>query len=166
MVENWRGDQDLLAATNSGTGLPVGQLEIKGHAKLGGEVSQLATLTGGDPLLARVATDKGGVYFCTASTSSDQSTFASNGIVLYVVVQRAISQGLSALGQTTQRIAGAISEPTDLWRQIAGRNETLSSEYAYQSGIYKVGEDEEAQWLAVNRSEKERINATQSKTLS
>ena len=155
MVENWRGDQDLLAATNSGTGLPVGQLEIKGYAKLDGEVSQLATLTGGEPLLARVATDKGGVYFCTASTSSDQSTFASNGIVLYVFVQRAISQGLSALGQTTQRIAGAVSEPTDLWRQIAGPTETLSSEYGHQSGIYKIGEDEEAQWLAVNRSEKE-----------
>ena len=155
MVENWRGDQDLLAATRSGTGLPVGQLEIKGYATLSGDVSQLATLTGGAPLIARVTTDNGGVYFCTASTTGDQSTIASNGIVLYVAIQRAITQGLSALGQATQRVAGAIREPTDTWRQIAGPTETLSSEYAYQSGIYKIGEDEDAQWLAVNRSKRE-----------
>ena len=32
LVEQWRGDQGLLAATNSGAGLPVGQLEISGLA--------------------------------------------------------------------------------------------------------------------------------------
>ncbi len=152
MVENWRGDQDLLAATRSGVGLPVGQLEIQGYAKLRGEVTQLATVSGGDPLLARVATSKGGVYFCTASPSADRSTLGKNGIVLYITIQRAIKQGLSVLGQTTQRVAGAIAEPTDSWRQIAGESESLSSEYAYQSGIYRIGEDEDAQWLAVNRS--------------
>jgi hypothetical protein len=155
MVENWRGDQDLLAATRSGTGLPVGQLEVNGYAKVAGELSQLATLTGGAPLLGRVATDKGGVYFCTTSTAGDQSSFAKNGIVMYVVVQRAISQGLSALGQTVQRVAGSISEPTESWRQVAGPRETLSSEYAFHAGIYQDGEAEDAQWLAVNRSAKE-----------
>ncbi|MGB7346392.1 MAG: BatA domain-containing protein [Pirellulaceae bacterium] len=155
MVENWRGDQDLLAATRSGTGLPVGQLEVKGYATIKGELSQLATLTGGAPLLGRLTTDKGGVYFCTTSTAGDQSSFAKNGIVMYVVVQRAISQGLSALGQTVQRVAGNIAEPTEAWRQVAGPTETLSSQYAFQSGVYQVGEAEDAQWLAVNRSLKE-----------
>ena len=155
MVENWRGDQDLLAATRSGTGLPVGQLEVNGYASVEGELSQLATLTGGAPLLGRVTTDKGGVYFCTTLTAGDQSSFAKNGIVMYVVVQRAISQGLSALGQTVQRVAGSISEPTEGWRQVAGPRETLSSEYAFHSGIYQDGEAEDAQWLAVNRSAKE-----------
>ena len=155
MVENWRGDQDLLAATRSGAGLPVGQLEIKGFGQIEGNVSQLATMTGGKPLLARVPTDKGGVYFCTASTSDDRSTFASNGIVLYVVIQRAITQGLSALGATTQRVAGEVAEPTDGWRLVAGPRETLSSEYAYHSGVYRSGEEADAQWLAVNRSDRE-----------
>ena len=155
MVENWRGDQDLLAATRSGTGLPVGRIEISGYAQVDGELSQLATLTGGEPLLGRLTTDKGGVYFCTASTAGDKSTFASNGIVLYVVIQRAISQGLSALGKATERTAGLISEPTDAWRLVAGPTDALSSEYAFQSGVYKIGEDEDAQWLAVNRSVKE-----------
>ncbi|NND98654.1 MAG: hypothetical protein HKN47_15135 [Pirellulaceae bacterium] len=155
LVENWRGDQDLLAATRSGTGLPVGQLAIKGYATMEGEFTQLATLTGGAPLLARIPTDQGGVYFCAASTSTDQSTFASNGIVLYVVVQRAIQQGLAALGQTTQRVAGTIAEPTDTWRKVAGSRDMLSSEYAFQSGVYRVGQDAQSQWFAVNRSLRE-----------
>ncbi len=155
MVENWRGDQDLLAATRSGTGLPVGQLEINGYAKVDGQMSQLATLTGGAPLLGRVATDKGGVYFCTTTTAGDQSTFAKNGIVIYIAVQRAISQGLSALGQTVQQVAGAVDEPTESWRQVAGPRDTLSNEYAFQAGVYRVGEDDDSQWLAVNRSVKE-----------
>ena len=155
LIENWRGDQDLLAATRSGTGLPVGQLQVEGYATIDGDVTQLATVTGGAPLLARIATTKGGAYFCTASTSTDQSTFATNGIVLYVVVQRAIDQGLSALGQTSLREAGTITEPTDAWRQIAGRTEVLSSEYAFQSGIYRAGQGNDAQWYAVNRSLRE-----------
>jgi len=145
----------LLAATRSGTGLPVGQLEIKGYATVDGEVTQLATMTGDAPLLARAVTGTGGVYFCTASTSTDQSTFAANGIVLYVVVQRAIEQGLSALGQTSQREAGTIVEPTDAWQQVAGATDILSSEYAYQSGIYRVGDGDGSQWYAVNRSLRE-----------
>ncbi|MDX1927713.1 MAG: BatA domain-containing protein, partial [Pirellulaceae bacterium] len=118
MVENWRGDQDLLAATRSGAGLPVGQLEVRGYAKLTGEGSKLATLTGGDSLLLRVPTEKGGVYFCTASPSGDSSTLAANGIVLYAVIQRAIDQGLSALGNNTARIAGPADEPTENWKRL------------------------------------------------
>jgi hypothetical protein len=156
MIENWRSDQDLLAATRSGVGLPVGQLEIKGYAKLAGEVTQLATVTGGDALLGRVTTTKGGVYFCTASPADDRSTLGSNGIVLYIAIQRAIGQGLAALGQTTQRVAGNVEQPTDAWRQIVGPSESLSSEYAFQSGIYRTGDEEEdGQLLAVNRSLRE-----------
>lgn len=156
MVENWRGDQDLLAATRSGVGLPVGQIEVKGYAKLKGEVSQLATVTGGDPLVARVTeSTKGGVYFCAASPDGERSSLGKNGIVLYVLVQRAIQQGLSSLGQTTLRTAGTIEEPTDTWRQVSGKAEVLSSEYAFQSGVYRDGQEDDAQWLAVNRSLRE-----------
>jgi Aerotolerance regulator N-terminal len=152
MVENWRGDQDLLAATRSGAGLPVGQLEIRGYAKLTGESSKLATLTGGDALLARVPTEKGGVYFCTASPASDSSTLAANGIVLYAVIQRAIEQGLTALGNTTQRIAGASDEPTDDWRSLhiakGAEEQLISTEMPWQAGVYQT----EDRLFAINRS--------------
>ncbi|TWU00776.1 BatA domain-containing protein [Stieleria varia] len=176
LVENWRGDQDLLAATGSGVGLPVGQLEINEHAKLGGEFTQLATLSGGDPLLVRVPTARGGVYFCTATAASGQSTLASNGIVLYVAVQRAIRQGLDAIGQTGNRVAGSTGEDAvdedassessgagqgsaaeemAQWRQIAGPTGVLSSEYTYQAGVYQATNEtteKEQPLVAVNRS--------------
>ena len=155
MVENWRGDQDLLAATRSGTGLPLGQLEIGGYATLEGEVTQLATVTGGKPLLARVSTPKGGVYFCTASPASDRSTLGKNGIVLYIVIQRAIESGLAQLGQTSQRIAGFVDEPSENWRQVSGPAEAISSEFAFQSGIYREDFEDQSQWLAINRSPQE-----------
>ncbi len=152
MVENWRGDQDLLAATRSGAGLPVGQLEVRGYAKLSGEVSKLATLSGGDALLARVPTDKGGVYFCSASPASDSSTLASNGIVLYAVIQRAIEQGLASLGNTTQRVAGGIDESSQDWRRVTidptSEARLLSTEMAWQAGVYASDE----RLFAINRS--------------
>jgi hypothetical protein len=152
MVENWRGDQDLLAATRSGAGLPVGQLEVRGYAKLSGEASKLATLTGGDSLLSRVPTEKGGVYFCTASPSGDSSTLAVNGIVLYAVIQRAIDQGLSSLGNATARVAGPASEPTDSWQRVrttlGGDDQLLSTEMPWQAGVYQ----NEDHLFAINRS--------------
>lgn len=150
MVENWRGDQDLLAATNSGAGLPVGQLELAGYAQLSAdaELIKLATLTGGDPLLARVPTASGGVYFFTASPDPRASTLAESGIVLFVAVQRAIERGQASLGNTVQRTAGESAEATDQWRQLSGSQATLSTEFTSQAGIYQADE----RLLAVNRA--------------
>ncbi len=44
-VEGWRSDQDLLSQTQSGTPLPVGQLQVRRSCGLaGGELTALATL--------------------------------------------------------------------------------------------------------------------------
>lgn len=153
MVENWRGDQDLLAATNSGAGLPVGQLELSGYATLRSdvEISKLATVTGGAALLARVPTARGGAYFFTASPDPKESTLAESGIVLFVAVQRAIERGQLALGNTTQRVAGESQEPTDEWRQLAGADDALSTEFASQPGVYQSAE----RLFAINRKDVE-----------
>lgn len=156
MVENWRGDQDLLAATNSGAGLPVGQLELAGYATIASpaELSKLATLSGGDPLLARIPTARGGVYFFTASPDPKASTLAESGIVLFVAVQRAIERGQMALGNTTQRVAGESREATDQWRQLAGSDAALSTEFGSQAGIYQIDD----RLLAINRPSAEDQN--------
>lgn len=150
MVENWRGDQDLLAATSSGAGLPVGQLELGGYGKLAGDVewSKLATLTGGAPLLARVPTSRGGVYFFAGSPDPRASTLAESGVVLFVAIQRAIERGQAALGNTTQRIAGEASEGSDQWRRVAGAEDALSTEFDWQAGVYQ----DEERLFAINRS--------------
>ncbi len=150
MVENWRGDQDLLAATKSGAGLPVGQLELSGYALLESEtpITKLATLTGGEPLLARVPTAQGGIYFWSTSADPQVSSLAESGIVLFVAIQRAIERGQAALGNTTERIAGEATEPTDNWRQIAGQTSALSTEFGSQAGVYA----DDQRLFAINRS--------------
>ena len=150
MVENWRGDQDLLAATSSGAGLPVGQLELGGYGRLSGDVelSKLATLSGGAPLLARIPTARGGVYFFTASPDPRASTLAESGIVLFVAIQRAIERGQTALGNTTGRVAGDASGPSDQWRQLAGPSDALSTEFNWQAGIYQ----DDDRLFSINRS--------------
>ena len=46
-VETWRGDQDLLVHTLSGQSLPVGDLKVRRHCGVSGEVTTLAALRGG-----------------------------------------------------------------------------------------------------------------------
>lgn len=148
MVENWRGDQDLLAATRSGASLPVGQLELKGHAAIRGEHTSLASLSGGDPLLAKATIEEGSVYFFTASTSPKFSNLARGGIVLFVAIQRALDQGLESLSNTRDLVAGEVQDQKEPWRRIAGPQDVLSTEYAFQGGVYE-GND---QWISVNRA--------------
>ena len=147
-VDGWRGDQDLLAQTVSGAPLPVGQLEVRKYCRIEGETTTLATLKGGAPLLARVATNRGGVYFCSTGAAEKDSTLASGGVVFYVLVQRASADGAVALEDAKQLIAG--EKPGDdprLWKPLAGVEGVLSTDYAFQPGIYQSGD----RLYAVNR---------------
>ena len=147
-VETWRGDADVLARTQSGAALPVGQLEIHRHCRLRGESTGLAMLATGAPLLARVPTDRGGVYFWTTTPAVQDSTLATNGIVLYAFVQRALAAGSSVLGRTRWMEAGSrASESSAAWQRLSGGAEGLSTEALCHGGVYAVGE----RLLAVNR---------------
>ena len=148
-VETWRGDQDLLANTQSGAALPVGQLRIRRSCGLEGELTPLASLKGGRPLFARLPTNRGGVYFCATTSAAGDSSLASNGVVLYVFVQRALAAGAAVLGQTRQLVAGdTAGEQSTTWHQLAGAPDAISTDYAHHAGVYVAGE----KLLAVNRS--------------
>jgi hypothetical protein len=148
-VESWRGDQDLLARTASGQPLPVGQLRVSKACGLSGEVTPLATLRGGAPLLARVATGGGPVYFCATTPAPGDSSLATSGIVFYVLVQRALAGGAAALANTRQLTAGAAPpERQALWQRVAGAAQALSTDYPFHRGIYQDGD----KLLAVNRA--------------
>src|SRR5262249_38388381 len=107
-VESWRGDQDLLERTQSGAALPVGGLQVRRYCSLGGEAefTGLASLKGDKPLLVRVPTTRGGAYFCTTTPAPGDSSLATSGVVLYVLVQRALAAGAAVLGNTQQVSAG------------------------------------------------------------
>jgi hypothetical protein len=155
-IETWRGDQDLLANTQSGAALPVGRLQIRRICGLSGELTPLATLKGGLPLVARLPTNRGGVYFCATTSDPGDSSLAANGVVLYVLVQRALAAGDAALGPLRQLVAGdAENEQPAQWRQLAGRPDAVSTEYPHHAGVYQSGD----KLLAVNRSSREDLAA-------
>jgi hypothetical protein len=148
-VESWRGDADLLAHTQSGAPLPVGKLQVRKYCGLAGEVTPLATLKEGAALLARATTEGGSAYFCATTTAGGDSALAADGVVLYVLVQRALAAGSAALGSTRQLSAGAPSrdDPT-LWSRVAGDELAISTDFPFHRGIYQSGQ----RLLAVNRT--------------
>lgn len=138
VVSNWKMDQDLLANSLSGISLPVGEIQTMRHCPPRGELTGVATLDGGDTLLARLPTSAGGIYFCSTTTSPTDSTLASNGAVLYVAIQRALANGARVLGKARRAIAGKLPH-VDLvnWQQLDGADTTISTSYAYQAGVYQ-----------------------------
>lgn len=150
-VTSWRNDEDLLARTLSGAALPVGQLDVHRYCRLSGELTALATLAGGSPLLARAPTPRGAAYFWTTTASPRDSSFATGGIVIYAFVQRALAQGSLALSTAHQLDAGNPEgfNPDD-WARLS-EGEGLSTEAAYDRGAYGAS----GQLLAVNRTNAE-----------
>ncbi|HEY1784756.1 MAG TPA: hypothetical protein VGG30_04375, partial [Pirellulales bacterium] len=146
-VETWRSDEDLLSRTLSGAALPVGQLDVRRYCKLVGELTALATLNGGAPLVARVPTEHGGAYFWTTTPAPADSSLASGGVVLYAFIQRSLAAGAAMLGKTHQLDAGTATaaDSTD-WTPLGGGTEGLSSEARFQRGVYRHGDE----LLAVN----------------
>ena len=148
VVETWRGDEDLLGRTLSGAALPVGQLEIRQYCGLTGEHTPLATLRGGAPLVARVPTKTGGVYFWSTTPAVQDSSLATNGVVLYAFVQRALEAGAAVLGKSRQLDAGSPNgENPTVWTRVSELDQGLSTEYAFHRGVYSASD----RVLAVNR---------------
>jgi hypothetical protein len=151
-VESWRGDSDLLANTQSGASLPVGQLQVTRYAPMRGSATALATLGSDEALLVRAATNGGGAYFWSTVPQSNDSTLATAGVVLYVAIQRAADRGAEALRGTGNLIAGTSPADTAIaWERLAGDEEKLSTESWLHAGVYRAGDN----LLAINRSPRE-----------
>lgn len=154
--ETWRTDEDLLANTRAGAALPVGELAVTRSCGLAGEIVPLASLAGGEPLVGRVPTQQGGIYFCATTPTLRDSSLASEGIVLYSLVQRAIDRGLESLSPARQLDAGAAAadalagtEPgagAD-WTRIAGATAAPVDEIGVQPAVYARA----GRLVAVNR---------------
>ncbi|TWU47306.1 hypothetical protein Poly51_51060 [Rubripirellula tenax] len=151
-IASWRGDADLLSATLSGTSLPVGGIRIERFAAIDGEVTPLATLVGGKPLLGRVATPRGGVYLLATTPSADDSSLAADGVVLYVMIQRALESGARSLRNIGQQTSGeSDADAAANFNPIASRDDRMSTERAFTAGVYV----DDAKWLAINRGRAE-----------
>jgi hypothetical protein len=154
--ERWRSDEDILANTLAGSALSVGELEVRRSCSLAGEIVPLATLADGLALVARVA-DGRGIYFCATLPRPRDSSLASEGIVLYALLQRLIERGLEPLAGARQIDAGPAAAPLlaesagaaagPRWERLAGAADAMSTEAGQQAGVFASA----GRLVAVNR---------------
>jgi hypothetical protein len=168
----WRTDQDVLANTISGAALPVGELEIRRSCGMAGDVVPLASLPGGTPLVARALVVDGAAagsphssplsspIFCATTPLASDSSLASEGVVLYALVQRSIDRGLAVLGAARQ-----VDAPADMlvaapqgpaWTRITGPADATAARPELTAGVFAAGD----RLVAVNRPPAEDEAAT------
>ncbi len=159
--EQWRSDEDILANTLASGALPVGELEVQRSCGLGGEIVPLATLADGLPLVARVP-DGRGITFCATLPRPRDSSLASEGIVLYAILQRLIERGLEPLAGARQIDAGpaasellAAATADARWACVAGPAGSSGAEAGWQAGVYEAA----GRLVAINRPPAEDVAA-------
>ena len=151
----WRGDTDLLAHVESGDALPLNELRTYRYRSFESPGTPLARLDDDAPLLTRVATDRGAVYFCSTLPTAQFSSLEREGVTFYVILQRALDQGCRALAVASQRDAGPdVLADRNAWELVAPVDNShaplhLSSQRGLHAGVYRDG----AYWTAVNRSQ-------------
>ncbi len=162
----WRSDEGLLAATQSGMALPVGEVSVAGYATFEGDATPLASLEGGASLFAKLNTPRGNAYLCTTLPIQPHSTMATNGIALFIAIQRSIEQGIAMLGNAvdydsvpTSTESQSVSNlslnltPIETWQPVTTDERFLSNELGLHSGVYESG----SKLVAVNRPAAEDI---------
>ena len=147
----WRGDADLLAHVESGDALPLNELRTYRYRSFESPGTPLARFDDDAPLLTRVATDRGAVYFCSTLPTAQFSSLEREGVTFYVILQRALDQGCRALAVASQRDAGPdVLIDRNEWELVAPADDSpLLSQRGLHAGVYRDG----AYWMAVNRSQ-------------
>ena len=147
----WRGDADLLAHVESGDALPLNELRTYRYRSFESPGTPLARFDDDAPLLTRVATDRGAVYFCSTLPTAQFSSLEREGVIFYVILQRALDQGCRALAVASQRDAGPhVLIDRNEWELVAPADDSpLLSQRGLHAGVYR----DEAYWTAVNRSQ-------------
>lgn len=157
----WRGDADLLAHVESGDALPVNQLLTYRYRAFESTGTPLARFQDEASLLTRVATDRGAVYFCSTLPTAQFSSLEREGVVFYVMLQRALAEGSRSLAVASQRNAGPdVLADRNQWEPVAPIDDapplSHSSQRGLHAGVYRDGE----YWAALNRSQVEDMAQT------
>lgn len=149
----WRGDADLLAHVESGDALPLNGLRTYRYRTLESPGTPLARFDDEIPLLTRAPTDHGAIYFCSTLPTAQFSSLERDGIVFYIMLQRALTQGCLTLTAAAQRDVGVgVLADRDQWESVASAENTASvSQRELHAGVYREGE----YWVALNRSQAE-----------
>jgi len=146
----WRSDADLLAHVGSGDALPLNELRTYRYCALESPGTALARFGDDKPLLTRVGTARGGVYFCSTLPTAQFSSLEREGVVFYVMLQRALAEGCRSLAAASQRDAGpGVLADRQQWESVAPADDAPTlSQRGLHAGVYRDGD----YWAAVNRS--------------
>jgi hypothetical protein len=164
-IDWWRTDTDLLANTRDGSPLPVNIITLAAHAPVAGAGVTLAKL-GADPVLVRSALEEAPqVWFLGTHPGSAASNLASEGVVQFALLQRALQSGAAAMGNARARLASrsALAPEPGEWAPVITLPEDAPSaqERALRTGILRRDTAEGGQqWIAINRQPAEDGTAT------
>jgi hypothetical protein len=140
-VQQWRNDSELLSNTLNGAPLPVGQLGIKRLCRVDGNGTTLAAIRDEVPLLMRIDSENqasSGVYVCTTTPSLRDSTLATDGIVMYIAIQRVLAAGSARIATAKMTNVGDLTPSLfEAAEQEAGNQTSLSNQYSEQAGVYR-----------------------------
>ena len=152
----WNNDADLLEKTRSGQALPVNDLLVYRTCEIKGDLRVLAKLEDETPLLGRLSSNAGAMYFMTTWPVATHSSLDRQGVTLFAMVHRAIAIGAESLGAAKQFEAGTIpakvveSMPV-LAPTFTDKAPMLSQSRPFRAGVYGT----EAQLIALNRPQAE-----------
>lgn len=149
----WRGDADLLAHAESGDALPLTELRTYQYRTFESQGTLLARFDNDAPLLTRVATERGAAYFCSTLPTAQFSSLERDGVVFYVMLQRALAEGCRTLAVASQRDAeiDGLADRNQWEPVVPAENNAALSQRGLHAGVYRDAE----YWAAVNRSQAE-----------
>lgn len=140
-IGGWETKTDLLANTRSGTRLPLKELEFYRYCELESErASVLGSLNGGATFMLRAFSDYGAAYFCSSLPGARHSTLIDNGVVFYVMIQRALARGTATMGNAQHLNCGTIAESTiNDWQPLDDLSkDVLVSSRSSRAGLYSM----------------------------
>mgnify|MGYP001157927922 CR=1 FL=1 len=164
-IDWWRTETGLLANTRNGSPLPVSELAIFRTRRFEGDVLPLLRLEGDHTVIARILdegsepgeeTSAGSVYLWGTLPRSDHSSLASEGIVFFVMLHRALDGGADSVSRARMAPTGiAALSGFDETRLLDGLTaEGVEAAPGLLPAAFASGEDTATRrLLALNRPE-------------
>lgn len=166
-IEWWRTETGLLANTRSGSPLPVSEISVFRSRAYRGETLPLLKLAGDRALVSRVLADgnggderrngTGGLHIWGTLPRIDHSNLATEGVVFFVMIQRALEAGADSVSRARLATAGlgalsGVGELRDLAEDTASATPVAPG---LAAGAWESGTGENARLVALNRPESE-----------
>ncbi|MDF1823967.1 MAG: BatA domain-containing protein [Verrucomicrobiales bacterium] len=153
-VEWWRTETSLLANTQSGESLPVDDLNFFRVREFSGDVQPLLRTGENTPVIAKLISETpGSAYAWGTLPRTDHSSLATDGIVFFVMLHRALEEGANAVAPAQFRETGSGAIPDIPYSILAqsGGDASLTAPGLLPTAISLDAEGESRRLMALNR---------------